>query len=136
MADLLKPKDFSVLDHEGKEHFYILSKIPAVEGREILCQYPLTALPKVGDYKANEEVMLKLMSFVGVKAGNTVVRLTSPTLINNHVPDAVVNMAIEREMFQYNFGFFLEERALTFFERLIQMVDSKISSMLIPSSQR
>ena len=133
---MLKPKEFSVTDHEGKTHVYILSKIPAVQGRKILCQYPLSALPKVGDYAENERVALDLMSYVAVPVkGGQPVRLATEILINNHVPDAVVQMTIEREMFNYNFGFFLEEKALTFFERLMQLIDSKISSMLTLSSR-
>jgi hypothetical protein len=136
MLGLLSPKEFTFTTHEGHEKKFILSKFPAVEGREILCQWPLTALPKVGDYPANEEIMFKLMAYVAVpqKTGDPL-RLTTKELINNHVPDAVLNMSLEREMFKYNFGFFLEERALTFFERLMLLVDNKIASMLTASSQ-
>ena len=136
-APLLQPKETAYTDHTGKDHKFILSKFPAVEGREILCQWPLTALPKVGDYGANQEIMFKLMSYVAVpqKLGAPL-RLVTKELINNHAPDAALLMSIERDMFKYNFGFFLEERALTFFERLMQMIDSKISSMLTDSLLR
>lgn len=136
MIKLLKTKDAVFTDQDGVDHTYILSKFPAVEGREILCQWPITSLPKVGDYHANQDVMYKLMSYVGVpQKDKDPLRLTTKELINNHAPDAMVLMAIESHMFKYNFGFFLEEKALTFFERLMQMVDSKISSMLTASLQ-
>jgi hypothetical protein len=123
-------------DASGKSHKYLLYKIPAVAGREILCQWPLTALPKVGDYSANEGVALKMLSYVAVEKNGTPIRLSTTELVDNHVPDAVVMMRIEREMFKYNFGFFLEEKVLTFFERLTGMIDSKISEMLTASLQR
>jgi hypothetical protein len=141
LAPLLKAKEFTFMDAEGSPHTYILSKFPAVEGREILCQWPLTALPKVGDYEANQEIMFKLMTYVAVPQDKAdPLRLRTRQLINNHAPDAVLLMSIEREMFKYNFGFFLEEKALTFFERLMLLIDSKISAMLtvssLPSSQQ
>jgi hypothetical protein len=137
MLPLLSPKPFTFTDHGGKDHNYILSKFPAVEGREILCQWPLTALPKVGDYAANETIMFKLMTYVAVQINNKdPLRLTDKNLINNHVPDAVIGMSIEREMFNYNFGFFLEEKALTFFERLMMMIDRKVTETLMASSQQ
>lgn len=134
MLNLLKPKDAVFTDQDGKNHTFVLSKFPAVEGREILCQWPITSLPKVGDYPSNQEIMYKLMAYVGVpQKDKDPLRLTTKELINNHAPDAMVLMAIESHMFKYNFGFFLEEKALTFFERLMLMVDSKISSMLTAS---
>ena len=56
---MLEPKEIEI---EGKK--YIITKIPAVQGREILTQYPITAMPKIGQYKATEELMFKMMKYV------------------------------------------------------------------------
>ena len=45
---------------------FMLSKFPAVAGSEIIAKYPLSGLPKLGDYKVNEETMLKINVIVAV----------------------------------------------------------------------
>ena len=131
---LLEPKEFTLTGQDGKEHTYIISKFPAVQGREIVSKYPLTALPKVGDYGVNEETMLKLMSYVAVETKKGVQqRLTTLDLVNNHVRSWEDLAKIEMEMMQYNCSFFLRDKALTFLDVLIQKVGEKVFEMLTPS---
>lgn len=105
--NLLKPKPFLVTDQDGNDKEYILSKIPAVQAREIITQYPISAIPKLGDYKVNEAIMLKMMSYVAVNLDNGNVQpLKSMELINNHVPDAETLMRLEAAMIDYNCSFF------------------------------
>lgn len=108
MATLLHPKEITVKDGDGKEHQFTIHKFPAVQGREILCKYPLSALPRVGDYDINQETMLKLMAYVTcMPAGATVpVALSNMTLVNNHVPDCEALAQIEMETIKYNCSFF------------------------------
>ena len=47
---MIQPREITIADQDGKERRYILSKFPAVEGREIVAKYPISALPKLGDY--------------------------------------------------------------------------------------
>ena len=63
---MIEPKEITVETQKGEKRVYILSKFPAVQGREIIAKYPLSAMPKLGDYAVNEETMLKLMAFVAV----------------------------------------------------------------------
>ena len=69
---------------DGK--MFILSKFPAIAGREIITNILASAMPKVGDYKTNEKMMLKLMSFVAIqKPGmECPIRLVTDALIDNH----------------------------------------------------
>ena len=58
---MIEAKTVTIDDKE-----FIISKFPAVAGREIIAKYPFSSLPKLGDYKINEETMLKLMHYVAV----------------------------------------------------------------------
>jgi hypothetical protein len=131
MPDLLEPLEFEVATMAGDMRKYIISKFPAISGREIVSNYPLTALPKIGDYKSNEQTMLKLMSFVGVMMPNGVpLRLSTIELINNHVPDWETLARIEVAMLQYNTSFFGKGEVSSFFVSLTQKYLVSISPML------
>lgn len=133
MADLLEPKELTVTDQSGKTRSYLLSRFPAVEGREIIAKYPLSSVPKLGDYAVNEEIMLKLMGFVAVQTGDVTVRLSTRALVNNHVPDWETLARIEVAMIEYNCSFFLREKISTFFEGIAQTIPQKITEILTAS---
>ena len=84
---MLEPKDFTVTLPGGVEKTYILSKFPAIAGREIICKYPMSGLPKIGDYSVNEETMLKLMKYVAVKIDGGSMLLSTREIVDNHVQD-------------------------------------------------
>lgn len=132
---LIQPKDIMLTDQDGKERHYILSKFPAIEGREIVAKYPISALPKLGDYGVSEETMLKLMAFVAVDNNGTPLRLTTRALVNNHVPDFETLAKIEMAMMEYNCSFFRDARISTFLNEFAQKVLASISKTLIPSSE-
>lgn len=113
---MIQPKTVPIECEDGTTREFVLSKFPAISGREILTQYPITATPKVGDYAANEALMLKVMSYVSaVGEGGREIQLTTRALVDNHVPDALCLMRLEMAMGDYNFGFFLKGKASTFF---------------------
>ena len=87
---------------------YVLSKFPAIVGREILLQYPTSALPKVGDYATNEALMLKIMKYVGVTIDgrDEPLMLSTPVLVDNHVKSTEQLLKLEWAMINYNFAFF------------------------------
>jgi hypothetical protein len=113
---MIEPKPVEIVTMAGETRTYILSKFPAIQGREIVANYPLTALPKVGDYPANEAIMLKLMAHVAVpRDGGEPIALTTRDLVNNHVPDWETLAKIEVEMLGYNTSFFTNGKTSTFF---------------------
>lgn len=114
---------------------YILSKFPATVGREILTQYPTTAMPKVGDYKMNEELMLKLMSYVAVSTERGPLQLTTRALVDNHVPDAATLMKLEWAMMEKNFSFFANGKGSEFLAGLGEKVQALIIKTLTDFSQ-
>lgn len=130
---LLEPQPITIKTLRGEEKTYILSKFPAVAGREIVAGYPLTAVPKMADYKSNEEVMLKCMCYVGVElSGNNVIPLTTRVLVDNHVPDWETLGKLEIAMMKYNTSFFENGGGLTFLKGIIANMTKSVSPMLMP----
>lgn len=129
---MLQPKEIKIKTQDGTEKTYIVSKIPAIPAREIITQYPLTAAPKIGDYKMNEQLMLKLMAFVAVPLDNgNPLPLTTQALVNNHVPDWEALARLEAAMIEYNCSFFQNGKISTFFEDFSQKVPQLISRILM-----
>lgn len=126
--ELLQPKEIEI---NGKT--YRISKFPATVGREIVAKYPVSNMPKLGDYKVSEEVMLKLMSYVEVVLPERSIRLSTQELVNNHVPDWEVLAQLEWEMLSYNCSFLTNGKSLSFFEKLAHLAEQKISEILTAS---
>jgi hypothetical protein len=114
-----EPKELEI---NGKTYF--LSKFPAVAGRRIITQYPITGAPIIGNYEANEDLMCRVMKFVGVKLDGRQdpLMLTSQILIDNHVDSWETLVKIEKEMMVYNCSFFQDGRASTFFDSIAQNI--------------
>lgn len=127
---MIEPKELTL---DGKT--YLLSKFPAIQGREIVAKYPLSAMPKLGDYEVNEATMLKLMSFVAVVgADGNAIRLQTRALVDNHVPNWEVLAKLEMAMLEYNCSFFGNGGASTFFEGITRKAQQLITQMLTASS--
>lgn len=134
---LLEPKEL-----DGTP--FILSKFPATVGREIILQYPTSAMPKIGDYSTNEALMLKIMSYVGVtiEGREEPLMLKTRQLIDNHVTDAEMLMKLEWAMLSHNFAFFsngslsgILDRVATQAVALIQKTLTDLSPVLQAKSQ-
>lgn len=129
----LEPKEVTIKTLKGDDRTYTISKFPAIAGREIIAGYPLTAIPKVGDYKANEEIMLKLMCYVGIALPNgDTLALKTGTLIDNHVPDYETLVKLEMEMMRYNTSFFGNGEVSNFLATIVKKALASISPTLIP----
>ena len=130
---MLEPKEITIQTQSGDERVYIISKFPAIAGREIVCKYPASGMPKVGDYAVNEETMLKLMKYVAVQTDNGEIVLKTRELIDNHVPDWETLSKIEIEMMGYNCSFFQNGKISGFLEELKSNIPQLISSILTDS---
>lgn len=131
---LLQPKEFSVTTQTGEPRVYILSKFPAIAGREIVAKYPLSAMPKVGDYAVNEETMLKLMAYVGVpREGAEPLQLTTRALVDNHIPDWETLARIEIATMEYNVSFFGNGKASGFLDAITAKAQALLSQTLTGS---
>ena len=130
---LIEPKEIQI---DGKT--YVLSKFPAVAGREIITQYPTTGAPVIGKYKENEALMFKLMAYVAVKLEGRPepMLLNSQIIIDNHVGSWETLIKLEKEMMVYNCSFFQDGRASTFFGGIARIFLQWIIKTLIPALQQ
>ena len=129
--ELLQTKDITIGDKT-----YVLSKFPATVGREILVQYPTSAMPKLGDYKTNEELMLKMMGYVSVQTAAGELRLSTRALVDNHVSSAPDLIKLEWAMMEHNFDFFANGKASGFLAGLGGKVQQLITKTLTDLKQQ
>lgn len=129
----LEPKELQLTDASGTVRTFIISKFPATAGRRIVTKYPVSNIPKVGEYQQSEEVMLDLMSFVGVpREGAEPLMLSSRALVDNHVGDWETLAKVEWAMLEYNCSFFKKGLSSAFSESISQKAVTWISQTLIP----
>ena len=141
MQPLIKPLEIKCKNMDGKELTFIIHRIPATYAREIITQYPTTAMPKLGNYEENEKLMIKLMGYVvAVNDAGIETRLSNRHLIDNHVTDLDALAKIEYEMLKYNSNFFnlgKISKALKGFEPSIrQLVTQTLMRWSAPSSAK
>ena len=115
---LREVKELSLTSNDGVECNYLISKFKAIAGREIVTNYPTTAMPKVGEYKANEAIMLKLMQHVAVVSNGTTLVLENRELVDNHIPEWEILAKIEMSMLEYNCSFFQNGKISGFFDNI------------------
>jgi hypothetical protein len=128
---MIEPKEITIETQRGESRVYVLSKFPAVQGREIIAKYPLSAMPKLGDYAVNEETMLKLMAFVAVpRTEGGPLPLSTRALVDNHVADWETLARIEMAMMEYNVSFFGNGKGSTFLEAITLKAQAFLSKTL------
>lgn len=123
------------IDKEIDGKVYILSKFPAIAGREIIAKYPVANMPKLGEYGVSEETMLKLMAFVAVRTDGGELKLSTRALVDSHVSSWETLAKIEWSMMEYNCSFFQNGKVSTFLEGLSQKFPQLIARVLMDSSQ-
>lgn len=137
--ELLDPKEVIIEDKvKNEKKTFVISKIPAFQARTIMLQYVPTQLLNFNKDEAKvEEMILKLMSYVGVKLPDgRVLRLETRDLVNNHCPSFETIMQLEAQMIDYNTSFFHDGKGLTFFQRLEALATEKITGILTVLSDR
>lgn len=133
----LSPKKIEVKGIDDVERSFIISKVPATVGRELVAKYPTSMVPKIGDYKVSEETMLLLMSYVARvdDKGNETV-LKTKELVDNHVPDWEMLAKLEMHMIQYNTSFFGNGKGSGLLDGLKDKVQEWITKTLTASLQQ
>lgn len=135
MPDLIEPKEIEVPDQGGKPQKFIISKFSAFDGREIVTQYPMSALPKLGDYKTNEEILQKMLSYVAVPMPNGAapLRLSTEEVASNHIRDWEQLAKLELALMQYNTSFFFAGRSSEFLKAVAEKLHPFLASILTSS---
>lgn len=141
MPDLIKPQDVTVTDLDGEERTFIISRLPATVGREILSKYPVANAPKIGDYGVSSEAMRLMMKYVAIPRDMAEpLCLTTQALIDNHVPDGQSLIKLEFEMLRYNCDFFglgsNQDLAGSLIRKYLPLITSTLISSLPPSLQQ
>lgn len=128
---MVEPKELVVTTQAGNQKTFLLSKFPAIAGREIVTKYPLSNIPKIGEYQQSEEVMLKLMAHVSVLTpdGGTL-KLTTRALVDNHCEDWETLARVEWAQLEYNVSFFSKGTNSDFFASIVRKVEASIMPML------
>lgn len=127
---LIKPKEVAVKDADGVEKTFIISRLPAITGREILAKYPLSNAPKIGNYEVSKDAMLKMMAYVCVPVSGEEIPLKTQALIDNHVPDGESLIRLELEMLKYNTSFFGKGGSQGFLPSLLSRAGSSLPSVI------
>ncbi len=125
---------------DGTFKQYIVSKVPARKARKIFTQYLPSAMPKIGDYETNERLMDELMTYVQViSSDGTPLPLSTPALIDNHVPNFEMLIKLEAAMVSYNCSFFQNGKISHLFdgiaEKFPQWITKTLKVCLAQSSQ-
>lgn len=136
MSQLIKPKEITVTDADKSEHTFIISRFPAIAGREIIASYTSSLIPKTGEYKVSQEAMLKLMKHVAVVTEDgTEIVLRTASLVDNHVPDAEALIRLEIEMMRENTSFFQRGGSQTLAGYLLEQAN-KFAPKIMPMLTR
>lgn len=108
MGELIKAKEVQIKNVDGETKTFFISRLPAIDAREIMYKYPVANIPKLGEYNASADAMKLLMSYVAVPIGENgaLLRLTTRDLVNNHVDDGEQLLRLEFAMLEYNTSFF------------------------------
>lgn len=134
---LLEPThEVELASGRGETRRFRIGSFPAIAGREIVTQYPQTAIPKIGDYKTNEQLMLKIMRYVERVDGEQPVRLETAALVDNHVPDFEMLMKLEWAVMEHNCSFFRNGVLSSVFERVAKAAPGYLTSLISTVSQQ
>ena len=133
---MLKPKEIEVVDIDGKERKFTISRMPATIGMEVLYKLPISAMPKIGDFDSLKGVRDDIFKYVYVETEGGPVALSTSTLVDNHTNDAETALKVMGEMLQHNYSFFQKGTISAFFDNIAAKVPSmaqKILTQLSPA---
>lgn len=103
---MIKPLDISIIDIDGVERKFIITRFPATVGMEIFYRLPISAVPKIGDFEALKDVRNDIFKYVFVNTDGGPIALSTTALIDNHTGDAETALKIVGAMLQHNYSFF------------------------------
>lgn len=123
---LLKPKSIEI-----KGVKFIISQMPCTVAQEVAFKLPPGLLPLVGNFTQAEDMYVKMLSYCErVYDDGRHIKLINKDLIDNHVPDFDTLLQLEREVIEYNYGFFDTEKLLNLLNRCLSHVESRVSKIL------
>lgn len=137
MIDLIDPKEVVLKDGEGREHKFLIGKIPYLSGgRKVISGY-LPTSSKSEQYEQNEDLARILFRHCEVVKPERNIRLETDDLVNNHLHDAQLAIKLEEAAFQRQVNFYPDGGLfghLGDLGRLIAALASKTETPLQPAS--
>lgn len=127
---MLKPKEITVVDIDGEEKKYIITRFPATAGMEILYKLPTAGIPKIGDFEVLKETRDDIFKYVYAVTDGGEIALTTKALIDNHVTDGTTAYKILGAMLSYNFHFLEQFSSGKFFGSISEKLLSTARSLL------
>lgn len=135
-----EPKEIVVTDGNGTERTFVLSKMPAFEGFEIMARYPISlatsVIPKLADWEMVKMLQLKILKYVGVPINGTPMPLSTQALVDNHCGDWECMAKLMAAEVEYNNSFFRNGTVSNFFADIAQKTMAKILEILSQSSDK
>jgi len=133
---MIKPKNITIKDIDGKERKFIISRFPATDGMEILYKLPTAAIPKIGDFDALKEARNDIFKFVYVETDGGELALKTKALIDNHTGDAETAIKVMKEIIEYNYSFFQSGILSNFLNKLSKRIPIIAQEILTRFSQQ
>lgn len=127
---MIEPKEVTL-----KNKKFIISKIPAFDGIEIILNF--TKSPLTQDVPLALDTLLKLLSYVAAfDVNNNKVMLASKDLANSYVGDWEMLRDLAMLMVEYNCSFFPKGGLLNFWRESVQNTKQKYAVMFTSLLQR
>ena len=124
---LLKPKDVEINGYK-----FIISQMPCTVAQEVAFKLPPGLIPIMGNFTQAEDMYVKMLSYCErVYDDGRHIKLINKDIIDNHIPDFQTLLMLEREVIEYNYGFFNTEKLLTLLNDLLSRVESRASKILM-----
>ena len=135
LPDLIKPIEVTLHGLDGEVRTFRIGRMPYLAGGREVCADSDRSLVMPGEYKRNEELIVKALAYVEVKtADGQFMRLSTRAMIDNHIPDVVIGRALEEAVLEHQTGFSRGARARAFAASLMTAVPPelrlKISTLL------
>ena len=130
--ELLKPKEFSVVDLDGVTRRYLIGKIPYAAGGRRLAVDGIAQIKKLEYIQDNDLAALMFSHISALTEDGTEIRLTTNALIDNHVPDIPTGLRLEMELIEHNTGFSVAGKLREFqqqWERILLQVRTITSTL-------
>jgi len=132
--DLIKPKEIELTDIDGETHKFNISRFNALDGYELVSNFPKTMFNKGESFAQHREVIVKILAHCEKidKEGNKI-RLKTEGLINNHIPDFELLLKLLKEMGEYNTNFLQLFKKSNFIDQLKAKLPSIAQKILTQS---
>jgi len=127
---MIKPQEITLVDIDGVERKFTLSRFPATVGMEIFYRLPISAVPKIGDFEALKVVRDDIFKYVYVETAGGSIALSTSALIDNHTNDAETALKIIGAMLSHNYSFFSQGKISLLFDGLGVKIKGIAQSML------